>query len=164
MSFVFDNLIWLLAAAAGLVQWWKATQEAKEEKQREREFQPTEIEEFEVVPKRRLARTILPPRMPDMVPTPPPILRRSAPEPFVVRTPANEINARELEAQTRLAEQLHQFNKERRDKKREESPISASPKQLVASSLSLQGELRSRKEIRKAFVLKEILERPLGLR
>ncbi len=169
MDFIFDNIIWFIAAAAGLVQWWKATQEAKEEARREtheHEYDPAELEEFLEQAERTHPRPAVPPPLPQAAPVPasaPTMRRRSQEAPPLEFQPMEGVST-ELERQAKLAEQLKQAKRQR---SLDQAPVSASrrKKPVTAESAgTLRGRLQNRRELRQAFVLKEILEKPVGLR
>ena len=110
MDFVIENIYWLVIAAAGLVQWWKSTQEAKEEARRNtRDYDPEELEEFLEEAERAHPRPAVPPPLPQAAP--PPALARSVPEPPPIAFNPLEGNSAELERQAKLAEQLKQVKK-----------------------------------------------------
>ncbi len=168
MDFVFDNLIWLIAAAAGLVQWWKASQEAKEESRRNTpEYNAEELEEFLEQAERFHPRPAVPPPLPQAAPaaSPPPLLRRREAEPPAASFDVLERNSAELERQVSLAEQMKLLKQAKQHRSLEESSMSAYQKRKpIEVSTSLRGRLLNRLELRQAFVLKEILEKPVGLR
>ena len=161
MDFVLDNIYWLVIVAAGLVQWWKATQEAKAERQREaEEYNPADMGEM---PGRNSPRPAIPPPLPQAAPAP--ALRRSAPEPPPFETNPYGTLPGELERQTQLAEQIKLLKRAKRQRSPEETPtVTSRRRNPVESSGTLRGRLGNRRELRQAFILKEVLEKPLGLR
>ena len=168
MDFIFENIIWFIAAAAGLVQWWKSTQEAKEEARREtheHEYDPGELEEFLEQAERANPRPAVPPPLPMETTVAPPALRRSVPEAPARESNPYQGNAGELERQAKLAEQMKLLKQSKKHRNLEDSPISNPGwKKPVETTGSLRGRLQNRRELRQAFVLKEILEKPVGLR
>lgn len=168
MDFIFENLIWLIAAAAGIVQWWKSTQEAKGEKRRNTpEYSDEELEEYLEQEERAQPRPAVPPPLPHAAPaaSPAPLLRRRGAESPPVTVDLLQGNSAELERQASLAEQMKLLKQAKRQHSLEESSKSAYQKRKPAEvSTSLRGRLKNRMELRQAFVLKEILEKPLGLR
>lgn len=164
MDFIFDNIYWLVIAAAGIVQWWKSTQEAKEEARRNAEgYRPDEIEEMVAQAERAHPRPAVPPPIPQAAPAP--ALRRRGQEVPVREFNPYQANSGELERQAKLAEQMKLLKQAKKQRSLDESPVSASRrKKPVESTGSLRGRLQNRRELRQAFVLKEILEKPLGLR
>jgi len=168
MDFVFDNIIWLIAAAAGLVQWWKSSQEAKDERRRNTpEYDAEELEEFLEQAEPAHPRPAVPPPLPDAAPapSPAPFLRRRGAESPPVTVDLLQGNSAELERQASLAEQMKLLKQAKRQHSLEESSMLAYQKRKpVEVSTSLRGRLKNRMELRQAFVLKEILEKPVGLR
>lgn len=167
MDFIFDNIYWLVIAAAGIVQWWKSTKEAKAAKEEERgnarDFTPEELEEFFEEVEQAHSRPAVPPPLPQAAPAP--VLRRNASEPPPLEFDPYEGISGELDRQAKLAEQVNQLKQAKRPRKREEAPTATSRrKKPVESTGSLRGRLQNRRELRQAFVLKEILEKPIGLR
>lgn len=170
MDFIFDNIILFVMAAAGLVQWWRSTQEAKaEEKEQEanrREAQS--YEEFAEEVERSIPRPAVPPPlpgegarpMPGVERSPVPDLRRSGRK--VEAPPLPEMSG-ELQRQEAIAEQLRDL---RRAKKDSRPAFENRRKAKVESSggIGLKARLKNKRELKDAFVLKEILEKPLGLR
>lgn len=165
MDFIFENIYWLVIAAAGIVQWWKSTQEAKEEARRNaHDYDPDELEEFLEEAERAHPRPAVPPPLPQAAPVPAPALRRSAEPPPLEFNPYEGVSG-ELERQAKLAEQVKQLKQAKRQRSMEEVPTSTSKrKRSVESTGSLRSRLNNRRELKQAFVLKEILEKPIGLR
>lgn len=161
MDFILENIYWLVFAAAGLVQWWKSTKEAKEAEEEARRNPPEPVSEEWIEDGEWVnPRPAVPPPLPRAAP--PPALRRNlAQEPPVV-----PVNSGELERQAKLAEQMRLLKQVRRGRSREEAPFprESANESPVEAAVSLRGRLRNRREIRQAFVLKEILDKPIGLR
>ncbi len=125
----------------------------------------------------------MPPPMPSV---PPPLVRTNIPEPRNTRPPeiptvyskvtaavvaAAEESARMLKHQQDLAEHMRRINETRATTTGGAAAtrvrIAASKskaKPFVAGPLSLRSRLQNPVEVRRAFVLKEILDRPVGLR
>ena len=168
MDFIIENIYWLVFAAAGLVQWWKSTQEAKEERRRsEREIDPADLEEMIEQAERCHPRPAVPPPLPQAtsVPAPPPVLERRTTPPPVVIPPLKDGVSTELERQAKLAEQMKRLQLEKRQRSREANAIATAGRKKQSQPVgSLRGRLQNRRELRQAFVLKEILEKPVGLR
>ncbi|MGJ8634396.1 MAG: hypothetical protein ACSHX7_10805 [Luteolibacter sp.] len=179
MDFILENLIWFIAAAAGFAQWLNAQREAKKER-REQQTTPEEDydfrEELDEELERRNARPAVPPPIPMGAPSPavpPPISRsRPAPAPSLQRSaPPREARqpstraGKELERQEQLAEKL-QLLKE--GKANRPSFHEASQKRRKTSPSGTGGTLKqrltSRTELRTAFVLREILDKPVALK
>lgn len=185
MDFIFDNLIFLIAAAAGLVQWWKSTQEAKAERRVEEERKRAMLEEMAkhgggaAMQKERGAE--VPPPLPGTgtpgrsAPVPPPYPGRHqearVPERLVIigaEAPGADLNLNpELERQEALARKLSEMKRVRRAGPPAGvtwgKPAVAGDAGAVASG-GVGGRLRNRAELRRAIVMKEILERPVSLR
>lgn len=169
MDFIFDNLIFFVMAAAGLVQWWKSTQESKAERQAEAEVEAESYEEFVEEVERRMAMNPPPlpaggaePR-PGMGRSPVPDLRRNGKQERGATAPPLPEMGAELMRQEALAERMRELKKA---KKAGNPNFEIRKKGRVerASGGGLRGRLQSRRELRDAFVLKEILEKPVGLR
>ncbi len=190
MDFIIDNIYLLVLAAAGLAQWWKATQDAKKERENPQPpedfdpegFDPGELEEFIEEAERRQARAAVPPPVPS-VPPPLPSGERG-PMPGVERSPVPALKRKnaeprsqtftnapglddELARQAALAEQLRGLKHARIARPARIARLARgaedSEKPVFAGG-SLRSRLGSRRELRQAFVLKEILEKPVGLR
>lgn len=179
MDFIFDNIFIIILAASGLVQWWKSTQEAKKERENQRypeAYDPEELEEFLGQAERRHARPAVPPPLPtagesqvmpgverNRVPT----LKRSQSIPeakaFTRAPHYQQEHEEELARQAALAEQLSGLKKV---KKKQEPVLGNSRKKTTKPFVggSLRDRLSNRRELRQAIVLKEILDKPIGLR
>lgn len=172
MDFIFDNIIWFVMAAAGVVQWWKSTQEAKQEekeqeaRRRERESYEEFVEEVES----SLPKAAIPPPLPagggEPMPrvdrSPVPDLRRSGKREVAEVLPREEIDS-ELARQEALAEQIRELKLSKKDN-RTTFEIRKKKKAETSGGVGLKARLQDRKELKDAFVLKEILEKPVGLR
>ncbi len=174
MDFVFDNIYIIVFVAAGLVQWWKATQNAKkerEEEQRTKKYFSGQVEE------RRHSRPAVPPPLPAGAhPVPPSFDRSPVPSLKKVNRPTSEAKAfvnaphyieeaqqAELARQAAIAEQLSGL-KQARKNKQEAIQTAKREKAKTVVSGSIRDRLKNRSELRQAFVLKEFLEKPVGLR
>jgi hypothetical protein len=179
MNFILDNIYIIVIAAAGLVQWWKSTQDAKKERENQHlpeEYSRKQLEEFQEQAERRHSRPTAPPPLPrgsNPVPpsfdrSPTPALKKSRPtseaKAFVMAPHYQEEALQaELERQAAIAEQLSGLKQAR--KKQEVILRSKREKAKPAMvSGSIRDRLKNRSELRQAFVLKEFLEKPLGLR
>jgi hypothetical protein len=179
MDFIFDNIYIIAVAAAALAQWWKSTQEAKQEREKEyrqEESLPQDYEEFVEEAKRRQARPAVPPPLPPNSPRPQPSFERN-PAPTLKRQqagpPAQPTQSHaaqyasaveaELARQAAISEQLREL-KETRKRKTEAAETAKREGAAVAVSGSLRERLKHPTEIRNAFVLKEILDKPISLR
>ena len=172
MNFILDNIIWLLAAAAGIVQWWKSTQEAKAERELAEEIRRRRLaeasDEYEEEPQypRTGPRPAVPPPLPTSAPPVIPPQRRAArsvPEGIPV---AFSDASEELARQQALAEQVRELKKSKRNREGGGARISrpAVPQKAGPAPSSLRARLSNKRELRQAFVLKEILDKPVGLR
>lgn len=172
MDFIFDNLIFIIFVAGVLAQWRKASQEAKaEQKAREEEQQETEsFEEFVEEAVRRIPKAAVPPSLPSggAVPmpgaerSPVPDLRRSEKR-VAAEAPPLPGMASELARQAAIAEQVRELKRA----KKAARPAFDNRKKVqaeVGGGIGLKARLNSRRELQDAFVLKEILEKPVGLR
>ncbi|MBX3740793.1 MAG: hypothetical protein KF712_07380 [Akkermansiaceae bacterium] len=98
-------------------------------------------------------------------PVPPPY-RPSVPPPLprAVAAPDPAADDRELARQRTMQERLSSLRKERAAvSKAGRKPAKATPQPMVSPS-SLKSRLRDRRELRRAIVMREILDPPVGLR
>lgn len=173
MDFIFDNLIILIIVASGLVKWWTDTQAAKkarENPQHGQEYDPQELEDFVEEAERRHPRPAVPPPLP---------IPQSGPLPGVDRSPVPNLKRKsferptfatpngvedELARQALLAEQLKGLKLAKRS--RTVNPAFGEQKQKITAAPTgrVRSRLANRRELRQAFVLKEILEKPISLR
>jgi type IV secretory pathway VirB10-like protein len=179
MDFIFDNLIIIIIAASGLVQWWKSTKEAKQERENQpqsEEFAQRELEEFLEQAERRHSRPAVPPpvshskppTLPSFERTPAPALKKasqySTEAKAFINAPHYEEEAlqAELARQAAIAEQLSGLKQSKKKHKSTQTTRRSQTKSVVSSSI--RDRLKNRSELRQAFVLKEFLEKPVGLR
>lgn len=97
-------------------------------------------------------------------PLPPPIPQRHAPPPLPQFIPAS---SSELERQQRMQEQLRSLKKERTASSSTSQPRRKTPAVKPAAavaSTSIRSRLKNRSELRRAIVMREILDPPVGLR
>lgn len=179
MDFVIDNIYFIIIAAAGLVQWWKSTQDAKKEREshpQSEEYLPREVEEFLEQVERRQSRPVVPPPLPaGAKPVPPRLDRSPVPNLKKANRPAagsrltvtvpsfvEEAQQAELARQAAIAEQIKSL---KQAKKNQETVLTTKrEKTKTVVSGSIRDRLKNRSELRQAFVLKEFLEKPVGLR
>lgn len=172
MDFILDNIVFILFGVGALVQWLKSTKEAKQE-QTSQETQQREYESYEEFVEeveRSIPRAAVPPPlpaggagpMPGVERSPVPNLRKSGQRELSEAPPLSAMNS-ELERQAALAEQLRELKRAKKvsmpafeNRKKEKSE--------TIGGIGLKARLRTRRELRDAFVLKEILEKPVGLR
>ena len=186
MDFIFDNIIILIIAASGLARWWKATQDAKKERENPVEFESEskfeseyqydaeELEEFIEQAERRQARAAVPPPLPvgqhqaEVKPSLPPVLQRSRKPEIEEFDPFSEADdhEKELARQAALAKRLSGLKEARKAREAPQDIRSSGPKKpRVKTPIGgLRSRLRSRQELRQAIVIKEILDKPVGLR
>lgn len=111
----------------------------------------------------------------EVAPPPPPLRPEPAPMPPPMPAPAAAYeDASALERQRRLAEQLQELEEQRREARRQAERARgqlAAPALAAASiggapvgSRSVAAELRDPRALRRAFVLREVLAAPVGLR
>jgi hypothetical protein len=180
MDFIFDNIYIIAVAAAGLVQWWKSTQDAKKEREnpyRPEEYQPQNYEELLEEAERRYSRPAVPPPLPPSGPPPQPSFERN-PAPTLLKklqaSPPSRQNVlqaaqqasaveAELARQAAIADQLRAL-KESKKRKTEAAEAAKRVAETAAFSGSVRDRLKNPVEIRNAFVLKEILDKPISLR
>lgn len=180
MDFILDNIYFIIIAAAGLVQWWKATQEAKKEREnpsQSEEYMPRELEEFLEQAERRHVRPAVPPPLPHGAnPVPPSFERSPVPSLKKANRPTSEAKAfvkaphyiqeaqeAELARQAAIAEQLSGLKQAKKNKQETIQTANREKAKTVVSG-SIRDRLKNRSELRQAFVLKEFLEKPVGLR
>lgn len=173
MDFVLNNIYIIILAAAGLAQWWKSTQDAKKERESQK---PTE-EYFPKQEERRHSRPVVPPPLPagarpvspKMDRSPTPMLKKASKPTSEAKVFVNaphyieEAQQAELARQAAIAEQLSGL-KQARKNKQEAIQAAKREKAKPVVSGSIRDRLKNRSELRQAFVLKEFLEKPVGLR
>ncbi|QTN32104.1 hypothetical protein HZ994_07105 [Akkermansiaceae bacterium] len=163
MDFISEYFYVIILIVGAIAQWLKSRSEAKDEGG----YHPDELEEFEMEAERRIPRPAVPPPLPpsgaavpDAVRPAVPDLRRQSPPPLLE---AFDPSA-ELSRQQALMERAREF------KKAKSARTTKAPKQAgeravsTAPAGSIRNRLHKRSELRSAFVLKEILEKPVGLR
>jgi hypothetical protein len=173
MDFIFDNLLILIIVASGIVKWWTSTQEAKKERenpQPQEEYDLEELEDFAEQAEGRYSAPAVPPPLPpgDVGPMPGverssvPALRRKSSEPpsFDATSGVEE----ELARQSALAEQLSGLKQARKARTAKVASGGRKKSNSAFATGSLRSRLKNRRELRQAFVVKEILDKPIGLR
>jgi hypothetical protein len=170
MDIIRDNIFLIILLIAGAIsQWLKARAEAKQGQ--EPDYEPADFEEMIEEAERRHSRPAVPPPLPPNVlphPTgaavaPAPSLRRKSRE---IEQAAFE-NSLELARQQEIADKLKEMKRTRGAREISDSlqPRKQTATQAAsASGHSLKQRLGQARELRQAFVLKEILEKPVGLR
>jgi hypothetical protein len=171
MDIILDNIFLIILLLVGAIsQWLKARGEARQNQ--DTSYDPADIEEMIEEAERRQSRPAVPPPLPPaarphptggMV-TPAPSLRRKSREP----EPAAAFDtSSELARQQEIADKLKEMKRTRGARAMSDSLL---PRKQAAAipgataGLSLKQRLGHRRELRQAFVLKEILEKPVGLR
>lgn len=160
MDIILDNIVLILFVIGGAIaQWIKARAEAGQNQ--DTGYNPTDFEEMMEEEERRRSRPAVPPCCPAA--SLPSVTRRNVREP---EPSAYDVSS-ELARQQQIAEKLKEAKRTRGAREMSES---LNPKQhatsdrLSASGSSLKSRLGNRRELREALVLKEILEKPVGLR
>ena len=170
MDFIIDNIYLLILAAAGIAQWLKATQEAKKEREnpqpKEDEFSLEELEEF--IGQAERHHPVPPPLptndggpMPGVERSPVPNLKKTNGPPSIAEMSRDE---GELARQEAIATQLKGL---RQAKQARVAKLSTDKKEKGGSASrpgTLRSRLGNRRELRQAIVLREILDKPVGLR
>lgn len=175
MDFILDNIYVVIVIAAAIAQWLKSSKEGKNERESEKRA-ARELEEFIEQAERRHSKPSVPPPLPRTAsPTPPRMDRSPTPmlkkanrpntETKVVTSASRyqeELMQAELARQAAIAEQIKEL---KLAKKKQDAPQTTQrEKATTAASGSIRERLKNRSELRQAFVLKEFLEKPVGLR
>ncbi|MFK7849484.1 MAG: hypothetical protein AB8D78_00775 [Akkermansiaceae bacterium] len=172
LDFIFENLIIFIIIAGGIAKWVEATREAKRARENPppvENFEVESLEEFIQQAERRHPVPAVPPPlppstsqpMPSVEHAPVPELRRDAME-----SPQEMVEEKfdyELARQADLAEQLAGLKQARVARVAKPRP-SDRRKRAIVHGGSIRSRLRNRSELRNAIVLKELLEKPVGLR
>lgn len=172
MDFITDNIfIIILLFVGAITQWLKARGEARQNQ--DPGYDPADLEEMMQEAERRHSRPAVPPPLPPTafphpagsVTAPAPALRRKLRE--VEPAPLAFDTSTELARQQELADKLKEMKRTRGAREINDSllPRKRSASDAIpVSDVSLKSRLLNRTELRQAFVLKEILEKPVGLR
>ena len=172
MDIIRDNIYLIILLFVGAIsQWLKARAEARQNQ--DPGYDPADLEEiWEETERRHSSPAVPPPLPPHTFPQPPgsmiaptPALRRKSRE--AEPAPTGFDTSSELARQQQLADKLKEMKRTRGA--REISDSLLPQKRSLAdvgtvSGVSLKSRLRSREELRQAFLLKEILEKPVALR
>jgi hypothetical protein len=169
MDIILDNIFLIILLLVGAIsQWLKARADAKQGQ--EPGYDPAELEEMFGEVERRQSRPAVPPPLPPAFPVPQgstaapvPNLRRASREaPFAA---AAFDTSSELARQEQIAEQLKELKRTRGARETSDALIPRNRGRGAASvGSSLKSRLGNRNELRQAFVLKEILEKPIAMR
>jgi type IV secretory pathway VirB10-like protein len=161
MNWVLDNLNIVIAIAAGIAYWLNNMRVSKEEARRQAEEPPPEESEDVFGPDFDFGEPETSPPT-DM---PPPLFRQPVPPPLPAAVDAGEL-ARQAQIQERLREARENKAANRSSTEVSRSWIQARdrPKKPPTPSGGIKTRLRNTREIRKAFVMREILGPPVALR
>jgi hypothetical protein len=168
MDFISEYFYVIILIVGAIAQWMKSRSESGEKR--------TEAEDLEEMIERAERRQSRPA-------VPPPLARSSAPPPLPAsgHSPTPELHKKsrgvapafdisgELARQQALAEQLKVMKQAKAAKMAGEPLLSVKESARSAArsaglGLGLRDRLRNRSELRQAFVLKEIIEKPVALR
>jgi len=155
MDFIFDNIKILIFVGAAVLWVVGKIAEAKKKQQEQQQGQPWSPADDDGYDYDEAPQSAPPPYRP-MVPPP---LPRAA-----VAPPDFPSEDRELARQRAMQERLSALRKERTAvSKASKKPVKAKAAPMVSPS-SLKARLRDRRELRRAIVMREILDPPVGLR
>lgn len=173
MDFFFDNIfIIILLFVGAITQWLKARGEARQNQ--DTGYDPADLEEMMQEAERRHSRPAVPPPLPPAafpqphgsVVAPAPALRRKSRESTPASVTAFDTSA-ELARQQALADKIKEVKRARGAKALNDSVLIGNKSRstaTVAASTGLKARLMNRTELRQAFVLKELLDKPVGMR
>lgn len=171
MDIITDNIVIILFLIVGaVVQWLKARGEARQNQ--DTGYDPADFEEMMQEAERRQSRPAVPPPLPPTsypqptggVIAPAPALHRKSRE---LEAPPSFDTSAELARQQDIADKLQEMKRTRGAREISDSLLPRkrpAGDHIPATSASLKSRLGNRWELRQAFVLKEILEKPVGLR
>lgn len=171
MDFFLDNIFVIILLFVGAIsQWLKARSEARQNQ--DPSYDPADLEEMMQEAERRYSRPAVPPPLPPnafpqapgSVIEPAPVLRRKSRE--AEPAPTAFDTASELARQQQLAQKLKEMKRTRGAREISDSllpQIRSGRDVSPTTGVSLKSRLGNRKELRQAYVLKEILEKPVGL-
>jgi len=169
MDFISEYFYVIILIVGAIAQWLKSRSESEQEEEyrgEEPDYNPEELEEFIGEAERRNPRPAVPPPLPAGGALPGvgrsqvPDLRRNEPPPLQEAAEEFDFSA-ELDRQQALIDQAREFKHEKSARKSKGAKPAVD--RAVPSS-GIRGRLHNRSELRSAFVLKEILEKPVGLR
>ena len=172
MDIIKDNIFLIILLLVGAIsQWLKARGEARQNQ--DTGYDPADFEEMMEEAEHRHSRPAVPPPLPPTsfpqpagsVIAPAPALRRKSRE--IEPAPAAFDSAAELARQQQLADKLQEMKRTSGARQTNEGLLPKKHSVAYASTTSnstLKSRLRNREELRQAFVLKEILEKPIALR
>jgi hypothetical protein len=175
MDLILDNIFLIILLLVGAIsQWLKSRGESGPAQ--DPGYDPEELEELEEMVReaeRRHSRPAAPPPLPSSSAFPVPQGAALAPAP-PLRRKSGETSAAvpdtssELARQQAIADQLKELKRTRGAREHNDSLLLPRRRGQIpasaAAASSLKARLLNRNELRQAFVLKEILEKPVGLR
>ena len=169
MDIILDNIFLIILLLVGAIsQWLKARADAKQGQ--EPGYDPAELEEMFEEVERRQSSPAVPPPLPPAFPVPHgstaapvPNLRRTSRDAPIAAAAFD--TSSELARQEQIAEQLKELKRTRGARETGDALIPRNRGRGAASAgSSLKSRLGNRNELRQAFVLKEILEKPIIMR
>lgn len=173
MDFLSEYFYIIILVVGAIAQWLKSRSEQEDEGRYEHEehtYDPKELEEFESEAERLNPRPAVPPPLPSSGGALPGVGR--SPVPDLQRKSAPPlVQAAYMEATDDLARQQALMDKAREFKRAKRARATKEPKESGAKAAvstttggGIRSRLHTRRELRSAFVLKEILDKPVGLR
>jgi len=171
VDIITDNIFLIILLLVGAIsQWLKARGEARQNQ--DTGYDPADLEEMVEAAERRHSRPAVPPPLPPAsfplpagsVIAPAPALRRKSRDPEAA---AAFDTSSELARQQDMADKLKEMKRTRGARQINESLMPRNRSlgdSIAATGFSLKARLGNGRELRQAFVLKEILEKPVGLR
>ena len=174
MEFIENYFYIIILIVGAIAQWMKSRSGSKEEKGLQGDeagYDPAELEEFIGEAERRNPRPSVPPPLPSQAGgalpgagrSPVPDLRRKSP-PLLQEAAASFNISDELDRQQELIEKAREFKQAKIARKSKEPIAPALKAKRTEAATGIRCRLHNRPELRSAFVLKEILEKPVGLR
>ena len=170
MDFISEYFYVIILIVGAIAQWLKSRSESEQEEEyrgEEPDYNPEELEEFIGEAERRNPRPAVPPPLPAGGALPGvgrsqvPDLRRNEPPPLQEAAEEFDFSA-ELDRQQALIDQAREFKHEKSARKSiEVKPAVVRPVSKEMAT-GIRERLHRRTELRSAFVLKEILEKPVG--
>ena len=174
MDFISEYFYVIILVVGALAQWLKSRSDAGDAGAYERDephYDPEELEDFESEAERMNPRPAVPPPLPSGGGALPGVGRSAVPD-LRRKNVAPQVPAVSyMDDSEELARQQALMDKAREFKRAKVARATKGPKQSgarpavsIAPGGSVKNRLHSRVELRSAFVLKEILEKPVGLR
>ena len=174
MAFLSDYFYIIILIVGAIAQWLKSRSEAAEAspyEPEEHEYDPESLEDFEREAERMNPRPAVPPPLPSGGGALPGVGRNPVPELRKKSSPPPVPAAAYIDASQEADRQQALIEKAREFKRAKAARTTKEPKGFgeratvpVVHGGSLKSRLHSRRELRSAFLLKEILEKPVGLR